>query len=127
MHFIKPREIGLQRFAQRIIQRVDRTVALGSSIEAVTAYAELNEGLGDYRLAGIFFNKHLKGFKDKQLVQLTGCFTQQQFQGGIGAFKLIALMFKILNLVNDFAGLLTGWIKTEPHILGFGEHIALAG
>ncbi|MNI75241.1 hypothetical protein D3C73_1313750 [compost metagenome] len=77
MHFIQLREIGLQRFAQGIIQRVDRAVALRCGVQALSGDTQLDEGFGDDRLAGVFLDEHFERFEAEQLIELAGCFAQE--------------------------------------------------
>ncbi|MNN96179.1 hypothetical protein D3C81_2151220 [compost metagenome] len=71
MNIGNTRKITDQRFAQRVIERIDRSVALSSSVNAIAVDVKLDEGFGNNRSACCFLNEHFKGFKDEQFLQLT--------------------------------------------------------
>ena len=79
-----------ERLAQRTVERVDRTVALGCAHEALAVDPDLDRRLGLDAAVGSLLDDRAPGLEAEQRLVLARLLAQQQLERAVGGLELVA-------------------------------------
>ncbi len=100
---VEPREAGverLQRLPHRVVQRVDRTVALTGRDDPLTLGVQL-DGRLRHDLAAAALDDHPPGLQPEEVRALAHLLAQQQLEAGLGRLEAVAHRLEVLHPVDD--------------------------
>ena len=101
MHVGQRRVAGTDGLAQRLVEGVDGTVALGGADDALLADVNLDGGLGGEGAAADLVGDHAERLDPEEVVLPTAGAAHEQLERAVGRLEVVALVLEALELVDD--------------------------
>jgi hypothetical protein len=114
------------RFAQRLVQGVDRTVARGGGVLFLAVDKQADGGFGPRFRPLVLLDDHAETLEFKQVGPLAGDLADKQVERALGGFKLVAFVFELLEGPDNLRHFVTIGVQVDAQFVGFVVDVALA-
>ena len=122
-HVVERRKPRAERFAQRRVERVDRSIARSCCVKQHALHLDLDRRLGVH---GASVLPHLRGeVGDRPGRDVAGLQTaDQHLERRVGRFVRVALVLKLLQMAHQPSRLRVITVELQPELTRLGEHVA---